>query len=227
MVWYNPPYCKLSNINVGKRFIDLVYKCFPEQHPLRKICNKSNLKISYSCCKNIDRIISTQNSIKLQKHLEKENRPQTDKEKPGCSCTGGEKCPLNGQCNTENVVYLAELKIREQPEFKRYYIGISKRDWKSRYRVHKRTLLNEKTENPTSLSRKFWELKREKKTPWVSWSILTIASTPKNLKEACQLCLEEKKNILMFPNPRLLLNQRNEMTSRCPHVRDITTSPND
>ena len=113
------------------------------------------------------------------------------------------------------------------PNLRRYYIGISKGAWKDRYYVHARTLRDEGSDNQTSLSRKFWELKHEKKTPWVSWSILTIASTPKNLKEACQLCLEEKKNILMFPNPRLLLNQRNEMTSRCPHVRDITTSPND
>ena len=226
VVWYNPPYCRLSNTNIGKRFIELVYRCFPEQHPLRKICNKSNLKISYSCCRNMDRIISAHNSKKLQKFLEGENSSQTNRGEQGCNCKSGDKCPLDGRCQTRNTVYLAELKTEENPNFRRYYIGISKGAWKNRHYVHERTLRVENSDNQTSLSRKFWELKHEKKTPWVSWSILTIASTPQNLKDACQLCLEEKKNILMFPEQRLLLNHRSEMTSRCPHVRKITTSPN-
>jgi hypothetical protein len=225
VVWYNPPYCRLSNINIGKKIIDLVYRCFPEQHPLRKICNKSNLKISYSCCKNMDRIISAHNSIKFQKFLEGEINSQVDIKQPGCNCKKGDICPLNGRCLIENTVYLAELRVEEDPIFKRYYIGISKGPWKDRYYKHTRTFRIEKTDNRTSLSRKFWELKHDRKTPWVSWSTLTTASTPKNFRDACQLCLEEKKNILMFPNQRLLLNQRNEMTSRCPHMRKILTSP--
>ena len=224
VVWYNPPYCKLSNINIGKKFIDLVYRCFPEQHPLRKICNRSNLKISYSCCKNMDRIISTHNSIKLQNFMDGETNPQSNLKQPGCNCKKGDICPLDGKCQIRNTVYLAELKIREDPRFKRYYIGISKGPWKDRFYTHARTFRNKKTDNQTSLSRKFWELKQERKTPWVTWSTLTIASTPQNLRDACQLCLEEKKNILMFPKQRLLLNQRNEMTSKCPHIRDITTT---
>ena len=226
VIWYNPPYCRLSNIDIGRRYIDLIYRCFPEEHPLRKICNKSNLKISYSCCKNIDRIISAQNSRTLKKFLENKDEPQMSNIYPKCNCRDSSKCPLNGKCQYRNVVYLAELNIIENPRYKRYYIGISKGPVKSRVSVHDRSFRNEKSDNRTRLSRKFWGLKHEKRTPWVKWSILTMASTPKNLKDVCQLCLEEKKNILMFSKQRYLLNKRNEMTSKCPHTRKVTTSPN-
>ena len=113
---YNPSYCRFSNTNIGKRFIDLAYRCFHGQHPL-KIRNKSNLKISYSCGKNIDRIISAHNSIKLQTFLERENSSQVNREQPGCNCKGGDKCPLDGKCQTRNMVYLAELKTKENPNF--------------------------------------------------------------------------------------------------------------
>ena len=225
VVWYNPPYCRLSSINIGRRFIDLVFRCFPEEHPLRKICNKSNLKISYSCCKNVDRIISAHNSKTLQEFREEERNSRTDEKHPICNCKDKTKCPLKGKCRYKNVVYLAELNIKEDPRFKRYYIGISMHPFKDRHYVHVGSFKNENSENHTSLSKKFWQLKKQRRTPMVSWSILTIASTPRNLRDKCMLCLEERKHILMFKQPRFLLNKRNEMTTKCPHTRDLTRPP--
>ena len=48
IIWFNPTFCKLSNINIGKYFLGLINKHFKDDNPLRKIINKNNIKISYS-----------------------------------------------------------------------------------------------------------------------------------------------------------------------------------
>ena len=38
-------------MKVGDYFLELLDKHFPQQHKLRKILNKSTVKVSYSCTK--------------------------------------------------------------------------------------------------------------------------------------------------------------------------------
>ena len=45
IIWFNPPFCKLVNINVGNFF----FKHFNQFNKLHKIFNWKTLKISYSC----------------------------------------------------------------------------------------------------------------------------------------------------------------------------------
>ena len=47
--------------------------------------------------------------------------------------------------------------------------------------------------------------------------ILKRSSTPKSFDSRCNLCLEEKIHILLFPGPKKLLNKRNELIARCRH----------
>ena len=49
------------------------------------------------------------------------------------------------------------------------------------------------------------------------WSILKRSSTPKSFDSRCNLCLEEKIHILLFPEPKTLLNKKNELIARCRH----------
>ena len=43
------------------------------------------------------------------------------------------------------------------------------------------------------------------------------SNTPKGFDSRCNLCLEEKIQIMIYPDPEILLNQRCELTARCRH----------
>ena len=49
VIWFNPPYSRSVATNVGKTFLNLLEKHFPKHHKFRKIFNRNNVKISYSC----------------------------------------------------------------------------------------------------------------------------------------------------------------------------------
>ena len=52
ILWYNPPFSKNTNTNIGHKFLALIDKHFPKDHKLRKIFNRNTIKISYSCMNN-------------------------------------------------------------------------------------------------------------------------------------------------------------------------------
>ena len=49
IVWFNPPFSEHVKSNIIKVFLHLLEKHFPPHHRLHKICNKNNVKVSYSC----------------------------------------------------------------------------------------------------------------------------------------------------------------------------------
>ena len=53
IIWFNPPFCKHSNINIGNS----IYKHFQKNNPLSKIFNRNTEKFSYSCTNNMSKII--------------------------------------------------------------------------------------------------------------------------------------------------------------------------
>ena len=61
IICFNPPFCRLASINVGKYFLKLIDKHFKHDNILHKIFNRKTLKISYSCKKNIFKIINNHN----------------------------------------------------------------------------------------------------------------------------------------------------------------------
>ena len=65
VIWYNPPWNTNVKTNLGRKFIDIINRCFPNEHPVHKIFNKHKLKLSYSCMPNIKSIISSQNKAVL------------------------------------------------------------------------------------------------------------------------------------------------------------------
>ena len=52
IIWFNPIFCKLSNINIEKYFFELIDKLLNQYNMLHKIFNKKTLKISCSCTSN-------------------------------------------------------------------------------------------------------------------------------------------------------------------------------
>ena len=49
IIWFNPPFCKLANIDVGKYFLRLIDKHFKQDNILHKIFNRKTLKSSFVC----------------------------------------------------------------------------------------------------------------------------------------------------------------------------------
>ena len=66
IIWFNPPFSNHVKTNSGKQFLKLVDKHFGKNHRLRKICNRNNLKLSYSCMPNMKSIIINHNKLILE-----------------------------------------------------------------------------------------------------------------------------------------------------------------
>ena len=95
IIWYNPPFSNSVKTNIGRKFINLVKKHFNKQNPLTKIFNRHNMRISYSCTANLERIIKAHNQKVLNKDIKTKGQ-----------FAGGCKYPLRGgNCRTENIVY--------------------------------------------------------------------------------------------------------------------------
>ena len=60
IIWFNPPNNKCISSNIGRDFLNLISKHFPNNSPPTKIFNK-NIKISYSCTNNMAQIIKKRN----------------------------------------------------------------------------------------------------------------------------------------------------------------------
>ena len=57
IIWFNPPYDKSVETKVGETFLKLVKRHFNNNYRHHKIFNKNNIKVSYSCMKNMHSII--------------------------------------------------------------------------------------------------------------------------------------------------------------------------
>ena len=97
IIWFNPPYSKNVKTNVGKVFLKLLKRHFPTSHILLKVFNKSTVKITYGCMKNIKSVNSSHNKSIL-------NSRTTSF---WCNCRKKQSCPLNGECLTSQLVYRA------------------------------------------------------------------------------------------------------------------------
>ena len=219
IIWFNPLFCILANIYVGKYFLRLIDKHFKQDNVLHKIFNRKSLKISYSCTKNISQIINSHNNELINKFHNRvnNNNNNINCKKIECNCKSRSDCPMDGLCNLDNVVYQAIIYPKEDISDKKYYIGVSSTNFKIRYGNHKYSFFHEHKKNQTALSKHYWGLKNKGLTPDIQWSILKRSSTPKSFDSRCNLCLEEKIHILLFPEPKELLNKRNELIARCRH----------
>ena len=110
---------------VGHYFLKLSDKHFPRQHKLHKIFNKNTVKVSYSCTKNIKSVINSHNKKVLH-----QNRPGPNEQK--CNCIKKELFPLNGNCQTENIVHKATITCNEQTYGDNIYIAIAETTFKKR-----------------------------------------------------------------------------------------------
>jgi hypothetical protein len=210
ITWFNPPYSCNVNTKIGKKFFQLLNKCFPNSHPLYKIINRNTIKLSYSCMPNVKQRISAHNK-KLRNNSTSNNTAQQKM----CNCRNPSQCPLNGECLKKSVVYQATV-TRPDTANAETYVGLTENTFKSRFNAHKSSFRNNKQRNATALSQYIWSLDDSNITYNVSWKILTHAKPYCTISGRCNLCISEKYFIICRPG-LCSLNSRNELASTCRH----------
>ena len=80
--------------------------------------------------------------------------------------------------------------------------------WKLSFNNHIHSFSHEHLKNQTTWSKHFWKLKNKGLTPEIQWGVLKRSNTPSCFDGRCNLCLEEKIQIMLYPDPGNLLNQR-------------------
>ena len=209
ITWFNPPYDISVKTNIGKKFLQLIDRCFPLNHPLRKVCNRNNLKVSYSCMPNVGSIIQGDNKKKLQECI-MENENSSSKL---CNCRKKDQCPLRGKCLEKNVIYQAEVKCDKQTET---YVGLASTDFKARFRNHINSFNDIRKRHNTELSNFIWSLKDSNRNFSTTWKILCKAKPYNTVSKRCNLCIAEKYFIICKPSTASL-NKRSELISKCRH----------
>ena len=205
ITWFNPPFSQNVKTNVGARFLQLVDSCFPLGHPLRKICNRNAIKISYRCTPNIGAIISGRNS--------KLTSPPPEKQEKTCNCRDKDACPVNGNCQEKSVIYRTTLN--EENSTVNTYTGLTCNDFKTRWHAHKHSFENRDAKQTTLSSYKH-ALKDKGIGFDLSWDIMDSAKPFNPVTGICALCTLEKFYIAFKP-PWATLNMRSEMYSSCRH----------
>ena len=132
-----------------------------------------------------------------------------------CKCDTKEECPLDGKCCTESIVYKCEVTAPEKP--KKVYIGLTAQKFKNRLSSHNTSFKYERYRHNTALSDYVWTLKNEEIEPNLKWSIMKHAKSYSNTSKSCSLCLQEKLEILRYPDKTELLNKRSEILNKCRH----------
>jgi len=209
ILWFNPPFSKNIKTKIGKVFLNLLKKHFPKNNKLYKIFNRNNVKLSYSCMRNMGAIISAHNKAILNKS----ERVQS------CNCRVKLNCPLQNKCLTQKVIYKADVENDIDTE-KKFYIGLTEGSFKTRYSNHKKSFTHQKYQKETELSKYIWELKEQQKDPSVNWSVIKVVNT-KSFANYCKLCLMEKLYIIKSLDNKSMLNKRSELVSKCRHQNQL------
>ena len=204
-IWFTPPYNAAVTTNVGKEFLKLVDTHFPVGSHYHKIFNRNTIKISYSCTPNMKSIISAHNKFILNKSNE---QPARD-----CNCRGACPLPENGDCRSNCVIYKATISTENATK---EYIGSSESDIKLRIANHNHSFRNEKLRHATRLSAYVHELQERDKQYNIEWKIVRKSNPYRCGTRKCNLCTDEKYEILRS-DPSRTLNARTEIVNKCRH----------
>ena len=218
ILWFTPPFNKQVKTNIGNLFLKLVRRHFPPNHKLHRIFNRNTIKVGYSCTPNMDKIITNHNKKIISK-----SRNADDKQR-GCDCRKSETCVVDNKCLTKCVIYRAQIYTRPDLKDSKYYVGLTKNSFKERLRGHRSSFNDIRKRNTTALSNHYWKLIQESKIPKIRWKILSKSNVCCGLYSNCNLCCDEKYEIIKFHEPDKLLNSRNDMISNCIHKKRLNLS---
>ena len=101
IIWFNPPFSQNVKTNIGKIFLKLIKKHFPNHHRFHKIFNLNTTKLSCSCMSNMSSSIKQLNCNFLSSSPNSEGR--------SCNCRNKGNCTLAGSCLKTCIVYRADV----------------------------------------------------------------------------------------------------------------------
>ena len=216
-IWYNPPFNKNAQTNIGRVFLSLIDKHFPPSNKLHSIFNRHTVRVSYSCLPNMKSFISQHNNKILNQHAKKQTSTENTNENTNeCNCRRPNACPVENKCLSASMVYQADVTTADSNETKSY-VGVTSGPFNERYRNRTKSFSHRKYANETELSKYIWKLKDSKRACKINWSIRKRITAYKIGSRRCNLCLEEKL-ILLKDRKHELLNRRSELFSKCRHV---------
>ena len=134
VTWFNPPWSNNVKTNVGKAFLSLIDKLFPKGSLLHKIINRNTVKVSYSTCSNMKKILARHNMKVAEKSSELEGE-----QRKTCNCRAGtDSCPLQGNCLVSSVVYGAAVtaETADIPARPADHVGWHTTDWAVQGGIH-------------------------------------------------------------------------------------------
>ena len=215
ITWFNPPYSRNVANNIGQTFIKILNKSFPSNHPLRKLFNRNNTKIGYSCMPNIKQTINNHNKKLLNNAS---THPANNKT---CNCRAPNECPLEGNCLSKSLIYQAVVTADDGSKPTESYIGLTENSFKTRFSGHISSFRHQDKQSATELSNYIWQLKGLNTPYTIKWKIVQHARPYDPATKRCNLCISEKYIILTKPEMSSL-NKRNELASTCRHSAKYT-----
>ena len=208
VIWFNPPYNGSVKSNIGRTFLNLLSKHFPPGHKYHSIFNKNKVKLSYSCTSNVSQAISSHN-----KRILSNSKPEAPANVSKCNCRNPNECPLDNHCLDECVIYEASVSSEEG---KKRYLGSTEGSFKTRFTQHKASLVNASKSSSTALSQHVWDLKKRNIQHEIKWKVVSKCRPYRCGTRRCNLCLEEKYQILK-ENGMNCLNRNSELLQKCRH----------
>jgi len=98
------------------------------------------------------------------------------------------------------------------------YLGASEPSFKRRHSNHNTSFKHSSHRKDTSLSAYVWDCKESGKNNFqFQWSVVKQTHGYNRVSKTCDLCLNEKLEILNFKDRDKLLNKRSELISKCRH----------
>ena len=143
-----------------------------------------------------------------------------------CNCQVKDSCPMNGNCLAKNIIYQAEISTDDETLPPKIYIGSTATTFKKKYANHKRSFNHDKYELESELSKEYWNIKRNKQTPKVTWKIVKKCPPFNRAAIKCYLCTAEKLEIALFKGSNIL-NKKSELVSKCRHINKFILKNSD
>ena len=123
-------------------------------------------------------------------------------------------CPLNGLCETRNVVYQASVTTPDDGHTE-HYVGVTNH-FKSRYGGHRSDMNHSDGRKNSTLAKYVWTLKDANRQFDISWRIIDRGPLWSNVTRRCLLC-DKEKFFIIYKRDMATLNSRREMFNTCRH----------
>ena len=159
--------------------------------------------MNYCCTQNLGNIIKSNN----KKLISSNNQIILP-----CNCRKKEECPLEGKCRANDIVCKCIASATGFPN--KVYLGTAQEEFKNWFYNHNTSFKNKPERNETNLVNHVWDLKLKHSVMLILKCLILKSVTPySNITNKCRLCLQEKFEILSFPNPDELLKDTNLLQS--------------